>query len=1536
MKMTRKLIMAGVLAGALVTTTFAQINGGVRPVQQNFITQNPAFARNPAALELITNLLAEPEPELVVPEVSSSVNSAPGTYWNLTRPQVPLPFNPYPGLPVFAIGTNNNWLIDDRSVDYEALDQLAQAEAQLAGLTNGTVSIPTINTNGLWIEVPANSLATAGCFTVTIHNAIQDQSYDVLTKSNLLAPTWVTALTVTGAVGNATEVQLPRNGQTNLFVWARMSGSFSFYLISPPLSQTVLWGDTVTFSVETGGNTNLTFQWTFNGVLIGGATNSSYTISSVRDNNVGAYACIIFDGTNSIITAAANLATRGYSDDIAIMPIVSARQDYTFKSGTTYYIGGQIRLYGNTIIEAGTVLKFDWHYNSSLQVMGTLTCKGEPYFPAIMTSINDDTPGEQMPTSSGNPQPAQNGVPYLELANAKSSSISNLRISYADWGVTTPAVARRLDVWDCQFVQCNYGIVNLIGGTGAKDSLHNVLFSACNAAVGASTNLIDIEGEQVTADVTNFCLAGSTPNRVALTNSIVFGNDVTAATLALVNVIFNPDSTNFQATGAGHYYLAANSSLHHAGTANISPHLQSELQGKTTYPPIVIAAYTELSGEMTLAPQAGRYTYGAPDLGYHYDALDYTVADMILNGGKLTVLPGTAIGYRMEYNSKAGDWTWIGFDVRENSAFICQGTPAKPNVFVDVQLVQEQLQWSVLAGFVPDFYPTDSSSQPPVLNFRFSNFYLNDVSCRYIFAYHFMSGISVSGDEWSLDSVMNFSLQDCHIHGGQIDLDNPDDQSYYPDDYWGSGTVSWINNSFDNVAINLDPTYYESGWPVGVDLAFHAYNNLFRGGLWFHLEPIPATAGNWTLNDNFFDKVDIVQDTAASSGMNQPLDYSHNGYWPLSTQDLGWDWYWYPWWVGNSAELQPTDTSNGSHEVTLSNTPPYQAGPFGNYYLPTNTPLYGAGSRTAGGAGLAQYTTSTNQIKEGTTHQVNIGLHYVAATNSPLSTLHFQPLDSDGDGILDYVEDANGNGVVDANETDPNNRMTDGFTPDASNSVYLNIDLSGDGLTGRAKRILGINPLSQDNPLSLLAVPQQGTLSGIVQIPLNIGTNVDTNTVFHFFVDGLEANATIYQVSNNWVAEWDTMTIPNGIHFISIGLTLDLTGYKAFGASKVVIASNAITVDETTRWFTDQLTINANANVDASEYRIEVYDAETQEHLKTLSGDISNGEIQTSWNLQDSEGNRIVDGPLICDFYLTTSELSAQTRSFRTSPNDNSSGSSSASVLFKFTPHVGGQLFTVAYGYDYSSTSKMNALQTMMLSSVVDNLDTLFDLYVDLGGGYDYNLLPMDSGGNVPYVSAWQFQDNQTSINTLEAALGSSANFYWWGHCNTDVIAPSPSGVNFVSSGMVGQILHNNADQGNITHSYRLVILDGCEGYSKAWADAFGIIYQANGSSYTVDDYNNKFHLDPQAFVGWTVDTPAPSGWALSVTGIQEWQNALDVLFSEWQLGYPLNVCVKDYTDKLVSYGFTSDNGFLGFYGSGTAVKQYKISGCIDLTTFDR
>jgi hypothetical protein len=167
----------------------------------------PAFSSNSAAMNLISNLLAEPKPELSVPQLSETW-SPPGTYWALTQP-APLPMDRFPDLPVYEIATNQ-YVIDDRSVDYTALAEQYQAEMEAEGITNQTITTYSIDTNGLWIQVPTNGLATPGFFAVNVMNTIQGQPYDILTTPNLLG-SWATELTVTGAVGNVTPVTLPIN-----------------------------------------------------------------------------------------------------------------------------------------------------------------------------------------------------------------------------------------------------------------------------------------------------------------------------------------------------------------------------------------------------------------------------------------------------------------------------------------------------------------------------------------------------------------------------------------------------------------------------------------------------------------------------------------------------------------------------------------------------------------------------------------------------------------------------------------------------------------------------------------------------------------------------------------------------------------------------------------------------------------------------------------------------------------------------------------------------------------------------------------------------------------------------------------------------------------------------------------------------------------------------------------------------------------------------------------------------------------------------
>ncbi len=718
-----------------------------------------------------------------------------------------------------------------------------------------------INTNGLWLQVATNAYSLASnYFNVLIHNTTNGDFYDVLTKANLLLPQWTVENIVTGAIGNLTPVTLSLNGRTNLFVWARTS---VLVLDTQPLTQEVLAGDTVTFSVAvTGGD--LSYQWTFDGTNISGATSSSYTINNVNAAEAGSYVCIITSSSGAVTSQTATLTVDNGSGDAYQTQPIGQRQDYTFRNGVTYYIGSPVQLYGNTTFEPGAIIKFDYTQpDPTLQIMGTVTCKGTAYNPSVLTTYDDNGFGEQW--SSYSPQPYYTGVPYLDLSQANGDlSLTNVWFRYADEAVSTPADGR-LDIWNGQFFQCNAAILNESNGV---DSLHNVLFAGCQEAVAAGTNSFAIAAENITADVSNLYTASVSPTYAVLTNSIITGS---ANGASLHNSTVAPGSSNFQTNGAGNFYLAVGSTLHQAGTTNINPYLLNEFHNKTTYAPVALPEFMSFSGKLTLSPQAPRYTNGPPDEGYYYDALDYTVAGMT-NFGSITVLPGTAVGFRQDLNTS----TYWGFNLREESSFVSHGTPTRPIVFTDVQWVQEQFEYPCYSLFVPNFEGA-TNDIAPVMDFRFCNFY------PAVNWYEVWAGQNESANYMaSYDSVVNWTMRDCNLYGGWISLGEPDNGSFFGIPYttfYGAGSVTWDNNLFENEFVNLQPSYYWYDGTINVDMAFSAYNNLSHGG-YLVTASQTSSSGNWTFEDNMFDKINFYQDAAL------PLDYDNDGYWPLTAAEL--------------------------------------------------------------------------------------------------------------------------------------------------------------------------------------------------------------------------------------------------------------------------------------------------------------------------------------------------------------------------------------------------------------------------------------------------------------------------------------------------------------------------------------------------------------------------------------------------------------------------------------------------------------------------
>ena len=1255
-------------------------------------------------------------------------------------------------------------------------------------------------------------------------------------------------------------------------------------ILVQPFGQTVDQGDTVAFSVVAEGAPSLGYQWFLGSNPVSGETNSALTILSADPSQQGDYSVQVTSPVGlSVLSSNATLMVNS-PYYWPLITLTGQRYNYTFKNGVTYYVGSRVELYGVTTIEGGAIIKADWYStNSTLAIMGTLVCKtDDAYFPAFFTSVDDDTLGDAFYYSSSYPATANNGAPYLDLTSCQDPqpSLSNLRIRYADQGVTLPA-STHVDLWDCQFLQCNAAVIADQGSTAA---FHNGLFAACGAVASGVTNFPAITAEHITADVTNFWGLYA-PSQIALTNSIVLGSIGTGPTLVTDHTAINPVSP-FQTVGSGNYYLQSGSPYRAAGTPAISPRLAAEFKQRSTQAPTPFSDFAQVTGDMALGPQAARYTNGAPDYGFYYPALDYTVAFMV-NFGNITVLPGTAIGFRNEPSAQ-GPWTWWGFDLREGSKFISHGTPTKPNVFADVQLVQEQLASPCIASFVPDFWPDGQNDAAPSLDFRFSSFYANSAW------FHFWSGLDAYyGYLYSPDSLMNWTMQDCSLHGGRITIGEPDDGSWYGfpyDGVYGECAVLWKNNLFNNVAIDLDPTLYEYGADdqgLNVDMAFQAYNNLFRGGLWFHLEPIPASAGDWLWKDNLFDKVDFVQDTS------EPVNNNYNGYWPLSTFELSWLYNYYPWYQANSGQFLAS-TNSGGNEQVLTAAPPYQSGPLGDYYLPTTTPLYHAGSRTPSDAGLFHYTTRVDQIKEGeefSGHMVNIGLHYIAATNGV-------PKDSDADGIPDYVENASGTGTVGANETDWQNAYTIPGVYDPTNAVYDDIDLSGNGLVGRVKKALGISPFATGNPLVL-----RQTLTGDEPDIVTFEVPFSYDALASIGVVSLNANgndATLQEcqraTNGNCLLLWNTTYDQPGQNYLQAKLILKPTGdersvLSGLGSSLPFTSSNVVQFSEWNSQFDENGgVLYAQLPEPDANYTIELKTT-SGDHIKTITGSTSSGVIQENWDLTYDDGVTTFTGDSVdAVFSVTLLDPASGTHTQRLNRAPG------------YRPNDG--YFDVAYAYNCNPTFLQEDGEFWnQMTGVLDTLlaprngydevyDSTFDWYWDWGDpGYP---------GYMP--------NRAKALDLLtNLAQADTRNFYFYGHGGPDYIGNGSDGPDdaFLRAGEVSAALTNNVSvKGGIVamHPYRFVFLDACStAETKEWQHAFGLLYPGGGRMW-----NDT--RPPRAFMGWASEKVGLGATTATTTTCTDYGTTVNVFFDCWMSGFSLDYCIRVASVNYSSANYTVKN----------------------------
>lgn len=624
--------------------------------------------------------------------------------------------------------------------------------------------------------------------------------------------------------------------------------------------------------------------------------------------------------------------------------LTSQTNPFVFQADTVYYVSGAVNLSStNNIIEGLTVVKFTNSTSASMSLSG-VTWKTRPYAPAIFTAKDDDTVGlgDLISGSTGNPTTNFYAGTALDLSRISNPTVSNARFSY----LNTAFKGTSLTVRDAQFTHC----ATVVGSSSLYSSFYNALFYQIGTAVTAYKILGSDHPifENVTAHFcTNFL--GDTTGTINLTNCLFAGVNSWYSTTTHTNssIFLASDGGVFQLVGAASHYLADQSPYRNFGTTNIDATLTAELRLKTTYPPVVYSNAT-LAADTTFSPQAQRDS-DQPDIGFHYDPLDFSFGGCTANGN-LAFEAGTCAAW---FRTSSGwDHAGQGIHLTDTKIATFNGTATAPAWWVRYNTAQEQATTNWSGGYGPGGITGWASSlaNSPEIHATFLHSSI-------------LAGEGGSGNPFADDNgYLIVRLEDSELNGGSIG-------GY-------SSSELHTNCLFERTSVWLTGGQTDTSWVLR--------NCTAHGGAFTINRSTNGTPV--TVRDCTFDST-AVSTSDSYSGNPSLTDYDYNAF-----------------LYGNSRT-----TPNGTHDVIVTNSYNWQSSWFGNYYLPTNSTLINVGWVTADVAGLYHFTTQTNQTVEGTS-LVDLGYHYVATDSSG------NPLDTNGDGIPDYISDSNGNGIVDSGE----------------------------------------------------------------------------------------------------------------------------------------------------------------------------------------------------------------------------------------------------------------------------------------------------------------------------------------------------------------------------------------------------------------------------------------------------------------------------------------------------------------------------------------
>jgi hypothetical protein len=669
-------------------------------------------------------------------------------------------------------------------------------------------------------------------------------------------------------------------------------------------------------------------------------------------------------------------ATQSENAFVADYELLSGATNYfTFRCDTTYLITGLYNISATAVLEGGTTIKYT---NNSIAEIETsnVVCETGPYRPAVFTSMNDDSVGAAISGSTGNPSSDYYG--NVALSSIGTTTLQNVRFSHLATAIS-PA----------PYITSNY-----------MSELGEWFYNA--------TAILTMSDFQILNCQTAFYLASSdvpyTTMGYTLNNGLIYNiqsevfeddnaygfvwQNFNGANLTIHNCAdFETPASILVATFVNCLIVQATNIESELGSEDIPSAL---LPNPTTNTTVILdsdpgAFQTVGAASHYLAAGSSCQGGGTTDPGWIDPAI---VADLRT---KTTYPPNTNyVGWL------TNNITFSNLTLRDTNAtnvdigYHYDTIDYAVNLAVSNAAVTVQ-PGTVLAGMGTNFgiqlysnatFNCQGTATNPVCIVRY-NTVQEQATNTWASTNWQASLVTTNGSGSASNSIrfavwsvlgqdgqfsandqngVPFGLQDCQFLGGSVSASGQ--------------TVLSTNCLFQRVKLNV------SSDVTGDIVSNYFCNDLFwQGEVSFDHESFDT--GAWTFRDNLFDQ--SSNSVSHSSGSDI---FANNAY------------------VTNFTRLD----TNGS-DIILTNSPAYEPGTLGDFYYPTNlTNLIFKGSRSAGNAGLYHYTVTTNNIIDGA-NTVSIGFHYVATDTNGV------PLDSNGDGTPDYIEDSNCDGLVDGTET---------------------------------------------------------------------------------------------------------------------------------------------------------------------------------------------------------------------------------------------------------------------------------------------------------------------------------------------------------------------------------------------------------------------------------------------------------------------------------------------------------------------------------------